>query len=223
MGKLILAIIIARRKTTLGLGILKITICQFLRTHFAILIFLAVTQSQRSIVISLIFLHVKSPSVLLFRLYTIFNTIHYRSISSLQLLNLRRLEGTRSFPEFFINHTSPYPTCCIFTAGKTLSRRRSQHPFSATWPPTLSIDFSQTSHLHLNNRLFPLCPCVCIPSSPYSPTPSRPPCFSFAEEREFVAVARSRVFRTSPAPIGLTPREAVIRNKNASTGGIYAN
>lgn len=73
----------------------------------------------------------------------------------------------------------------------------------------------------LYNRLFHSC--VCTPSSLYSPVPSRLPASSFAEEREFVAVARSRVFRMSPAPMGLAPREAVIRNKNASTGGIYAN
>lgn len=66
-----------------------------------------------------------------------------------------------------------------------------------------------------------------VAASIYIPPPPCSPGFFLPSvllrERQFVAGREVEFSRMSPARIGLARREAVIRNKNASTGGIYAN
>jgi len=74
----------------------------------------------------------------------------------------------------------------------------------------------------LNNSLFPLYPCAYVHISYSPPVSSFLPSFVLFRGWQFVA-RREVEFSRMPARMGLARREAVIRNKNASTGGIYAN
>ena len=77
----------------------------------------------------------------------------------------------------------------------------------------------QVLTIYLNKRLFSLYPCA------YNNSPGF---FLFLPflvlfQGQFVASREVEFSRMSSERIGLARREAVIRNKNASTGGIYAN